>query len=101
MCSAPGSGTGPHKSRKKTARCTDDKDDEDDRASTHYMALMTEEQAVDLYHGAEVQQHTAIVYQLKMDSRLVGAVLEGTAEDTYGISRYVLHTICLGLSLIH
>jgi hypothetical protein len=102
MCSDPGSGSSnPHKSRKKTVRCTDAEDNKDDRASTHYMALVTEEEAVDLYHGSVVAQHSAMVYQLKMDSRLVGAVLRGIEDDKYGISLYVLHTLCLGLARIH
>ena len=63
--------------------------------------LVTEEEAVDLYHGSVVAQHSAMVYQLKMDSRLVGAVLRGIEDDKYGISLYVLHTLCLGLARIH
>ena len=89
----------PHKRRAKVSE--DDKDDEDVRASTHYMALVTEKEAIDLYHGSVVEHHSAMVYQLKMDSRLVGAVLSGMEDDKYGISLYVLHTLCLGLSRIH
>lgn len=101
LCSAPGSGSSnPNKSRKKT--CTDDSDHNDDndaRSLSHYMALMTKKQMIDLFHGAGVQDHEACVYQLKCDARLVTNVLDEEVHDRYGISLYVFHTVSLGLCL--